>query len=305
MKESTSHSRVVLPLHEQGIAIYSRKSRFTGKGESVGNQIELCRQYLRAHEPDAPEPEIFEDDGFSGGDLNRPAFRRMMRAAEAGRFRMLIVYRLDRISRSIGDFTALIERLAQLNVAFVSIREQFDTSTPMGRAMMYIASVFSQLERETIAERIRDNLRELAKTGRWLGGITPTGFASEAVQAVTVDGRTKRACRLRLLPEEAETVKAMYSLGILKGGANESGLTVNALATISRAEAMTILGRTQARGYAEPELTFSDAGQVPDWAAGYLRSLVGQGVITGNDNRIRPNDLLTRGEVAKLLYAML
>ena len=70
MKESTSHSRVVLPLHEQGIAIYSRKSRFTGKGESVGNQIELCRQYLRAHEPDAPEPEIFEDDGFSGGDLN-------------------------------------------------------------------------------------------------------------------------------------------------------------------------------------------------------------------------------------------
>ena len=205
MKESTSHSRVVLPLHEQGIAIYSRKSRFTGKGESVGNQIELCRQYLRAHEPDAPEPEIFEDDGFSGGDLNRPAFRRMMRAAEAGRFRMLIVYRLDRISRSIGDFTALIERLVHLNVAFVSIREQFDTSTPMGRAMMYIASVFSQLERETIAERIRDNLHELAKTGRWLGGITPTGFASEAVQTVTVDGRTKRACRLRLLPEEAET----------------------------------------------------------------------------------------------------
>ncbi len=90
---------------------------------------------------------------------------------------MLIVYRLDRISRSIGDFTALIERLVQLNVAFVSIREQFDTSTPMGRAVMYIASVFSQLERETIAERIRDNLRGLAKTGRWLGGITPTGFA--------------------------------------------------------------------------------------------------------------------------------
>ena len=68
---------------------------------------------------------------------------------------------------------------------------------------------------------------------------------------------------------------------------------------------ITILGRTQAKGYAETEITFSDAGQVPDWAAGYLRSLVGQGVITGNDNRIRPNDLLTRGEVAKLLYAML
>ena len=157
----------------------------------------------------------------------------MMRAAEAGRFRMLIVYRLDRISRSIGDFTALIERLAQLNVAFVSIREQFDTSTPMGRAMMYIASVFSQLERETIAERIRDNLHELAKTGRWLGGITPTGFASEAVQAVTVDGRTKRACRLRLVPEEAETVKAMYSLFARLGSltAVVKGLQERGLAT--------------------------------------------------------------------------
>lgn len=147
---------------------------------------------------------------------------------------MLIVYRLDRISRSIGDFTALIERLAQLNVAFVSIRgAQFDTSTPMGRAMMYIASVFSQLERETIAERIRDNLRELAKTGRWLGGITPTGFSSEAVQAVTVDGRTKRACRLRLVPEEAETVKAMYSLFARLGSltAVVKGLQEHGLAT--------------------------------------------------------------------------
>lgn len=99
--------------------------------------------------------------------------------------------------------------------------------------MMYIASVFSQLERETIAERIRDNLHELAKTGRWLGGITPTGFASEAVQAVTVDGRTKRACRLRLLPEEAETVKAMYSLFARLGSltAVVKGLQERGLAT--------------------------------------------------------------------------
>ena len=96
----------------------------------------------------------------------------------------------------------------------------------------------------------------------------------------------------------------VYSLGIL-GAGNQSGLTVNALATISRAEAMTILGRTQARGLCRAGAHLLRRGQVPDWAAGYLRSLVGQGVITGNDNRIRPNDLLTRGEVAKLLYAML
>ena len=96
----------------------------------------------------------------------------MMDAAKKRKFKAIIVYRLDRISRNISDFASLIEELARLDISFVSIKEQFDTSTPMGRAMMYVASVFSQLERETIAERIRDNMHELAKTGRWLGGTT-------------------------------------------------------------------------------------------------------------------------------------
>ncbi|MGN0763013.1 MAG: recombinase family protein [Aristaeellaceae bacterium] len=196
------------------IAIYSRKSRFTGKGESIGNQVELCRAYIAAH--DGPEAlaglAVYEDEGFSGGNLNRPAFQAMMKAAREKRLRAIIVYRLDRISRNISDFAALIGTLSQLGVAFISIREQFDTGTPMGRAMMYIASVFSQLERETIAERIRDNMHELAKTGRWLGGVTPTGYAAESVTALTVDGKTRRACRLRLIPEEAELVRTVYGL---------------------------------------------------------------------------------------------
>ena len=82
----------------------------------------------------------------------------------------------------------------------------------MGRAMMYIASVFSQLERETIAERIRDNMHELAKTGRWLGGTTPTGYASESVKSITVDGKTKKACKLKLLPDEAEIIYKIFDL---------------------------------------------------------------------------------------------
>ena len=155
---------------------------------------------------------VFEDEGFSGGNLNRPDFKRMMEAARGHRFRAVVVYRLDRISRNIGDFSALIEELGRLGIDFVSIRERFDTASPMGRAMMYIASVFSQLERETIAERIRDNMRELAKTGRWLGGITPTGYASQAVKTVTVEGKSKRSCMLRLIPQEAETVRLIYAL---------------------------------------------------------------------------------------------
>lgn len=196
------------------IAIYSRKSKFTGKGESIGNQVELCKEYVSAHygEEALDSLAVYEDEGFSGGNLNRPAFKNMMKAAQAHEIRAIIVYRLDRISRNISDFSGLIETLSRLGVDFISIREQFDTGTPMGRAMMYIASVFSQLERETIAERIRDNMHELAKTGRWLGGVTPTGYASESVKSVTVDGKAKKACKLKLVPEEAEIVRTIFAL---------------------------------------------------------------------------------------------
>lgn len=101
-------------------------------------------------------------------------------------------------------------------------------------------------------------------------------------------------------------IKAMYSLGLLQGAESASGLMCNPTATITRAEAITLLGRTQAKGYAAAELTaFTDAGQVPGWAAEYTEILVGQGVVSGSNDQIRPTGLLTRGEVAKLLYAML
>ena len=196
------------------IAIYSRKSKFTGKGESIGNQAELCRDYVRNMfgEAYADCCVVFEDEGFSGGNMKRPGFQRMMADVRKQKFKAIVVYRLDRISRNISDFTGLIDELTKLDVAFVSIREQFDTSTPMGRAMMFIISVFSQLERETIAERIRDNMHELAKTGRWLGGNAPTGFKSEAVSKVTVDGKTRKSFRLTPIPEEAEIPKMIFDL---------------------------------------------------------------------------------------------
>ena len=196
------------------IAVYSRKSKFTGKGESIGNQVELSREYIRTHYGDAYAESmvVYEDEGFSGGNLNRPDFKQMMKAAHEHKFKAIVVYRLDRISRNVSDFSTLIEELSRLDIAFVSIREQFDTGTPMGRAMMYIASVFSQLERETIAERIRDNMHELAKTGRWLGGITPTGYTSESVKRITVDGKSKKACKLKLVPEEADTIRLIYKI---------------------------------------------------------------------------------------------
>ena len=198
------------------IAIYSRKSKFTGKGESIGNQIELCRKHIALQYGqeylDGERILVFEDEGFSGGNTNRPAFKKMMLSAEKREFKAIVVYRLDRISRNIGDFSNLIRKLSALDISFVSISEQFDTVSPMGRAMMYISSVFAQLERETIAERIRDNMHELAKTGRWLGGNTPTGYESEAVKTVTLDGKQRSLYQLRLVESEAETVKQIFSL---------------------------------------------------------------------------------------------
>lgn len=200
--------------NDEMIAIYSRKSKFTGKGESIGNQVELCKEHIRNlfGEGYVERCVVFEDEGFSGGNLMRPAFQKMMADVRKHKFKAIVVYRLDRISRNISDFAGLTDELNKLGVSFVSIREQFDTSSSMGRAMMFIISVFSQLERETIAERIRDNMHELAKTGRWLGGNTPLGFKSEAVSKVTVDGKARKSFKLVPVAEEADIPQMIFDL---------------------------------------------------------------------------------------------
>lgn len=198
-------------------AIYSRKSKFTTKGESVENQIELCKSYAKNNGYD--EYYIYEDEGFSGGNTNRPEFKSMMKDAKAKKFDSIICYRLDRISRNVSDFSSLIDELKSLNIDFISIREQFDTSSPMGTAMMFISSVFAQLERETIAERIKDNMYELAKTGRWLGGTPPFGFCSEPVYYLDNNSKQKKLMKLSPIDSEISLVKLFFeqylSLGSL------------------------------------------------------------------------------------------
>ena len=191
--------------------IYSRKSVYTGKGESIENQIEMCKQYIQAKFPhDAAEISVYEDEGFSAKNMERPQFQQMLRDMKRTKPDFVICYRLDRISRNVSDFSSLIEDLNDRDISFVCIKEEFDTSKPMGKAMMYIASVFAQLERETIAERVRDNLMMLARTGRWLGGTTPTGFTSEKLQEIVIDGKIKTSCKLKDNPEELRAVDMMF-----------------------------------------------------------------------------------------------
>ncbi|MGL4913450.1 MAG: recombinase family protein [Romboutsia sp.] len=193
------------------VAIYSRKSIFTGKGESIENQIQLCTDYIKSHHSISTEDiSVYQDEGYSGGNMNRPMFKKLLEDANLKKFDCLICYRLDRISRNVSDFSTLIERLNKLNIAFISIKEQFDTSTPMGRAMLYISSVFAQLERETIAERVRDNMYELAKTGRWLGGVTPLGFKSTTITYYDEHMSQRKMCKLEPDTEELKLVKYIF-----------------------------------------------------------------------------------------------
>lgn len=138
---------------------------------SIQGQIDLCRKEAQG------EVTVYQDKGFSGKNTNRPDFQRMMADVEKGLVQRVIVYRLDRFSRSLADFSQLWEVLGRHGVEFISVNEKFDTSTPVGRAMLNIIMIFAQLERETTAERVRDNYYQRAKLGSWPGGPAPYGFS--------------------------------------------------------------------------------------------------------------------------------
>lgn len=194
------------------IAIYSRKSIFTGKGESIENQVQMCKEYIISNISKEAEIFVYEDEGFSGGNTNRPKFQALMKDIKANKIDRIVCYRLDRIGRSVSHLSNMFDMLDNYNCSFTSITEQqFDTTTPMGRAMINIASTFAQLERETIAERVRDNMLQLAKTGRWLGGQVPLGFTPEKI--TYIDEEFKERTLMKLTPEtkELEIVKMIFN----------------------------------------------------------------------------------------------
>lgn len=206
------------------IAVYARKSRFTHSGESITIQIEKCKNYARSlpEFDDTTEIREYMDEGYSGGNTNRPDFQRLLDDCMKNRISIIICYRIDRISRNLSDFSQLYEKLKNHNTSFISVNEQFDTTTPIGEAMLKICMVFAELERKTIAERIRDNMLGLAKTGRWLGGTTPLGYRSvQLKQQVAVDNKVQYLYKLEPVPVEQEIyltlINQYYKTGSLQG----------------------------------------------------------------------------------------
>lgn len=194
------------------IFIYSRKSKWTGRGESIENQVQMCRDHIARYisEVDHAEICVFEDEGYSGKNTKRPEFQRMMKEIKQGRCKYLVCYKLDRIGRNIIDIASLVEELNQLKVSFISVKENFDTSTPLGKTMLYIAGIFAQMEREQIAERVKDNMMMLAKDGRWLGGNTPLGFEAQKVEKVQIDDKVKVSYRLTENEQEMRTARFIF-----------------------------------------------------------------------------------------------
>lgn len=152
-------------------AAYARQSVEKKNSISIKGQLALCIQASGN-----PGLVSYSDQGYSGKNTDRPDFQRLLKDIKADKISKLYVYRLDRFSRSIADFGQLWNVLQAHEVEFVSVTESFDTSTPMGRAMLHIIMVFAQLERETTAERVKDNYESRAALGSWPGGPAPYGY---------------------------------------------------------------------------------------------------------------------------------
>ncbi|MBP3476648.1 MAG: recombinase family protein [Lachnospiraceae bacterium] len=195
------------------IAIYSRKSKWTGKGESVENQITMCREYIEMFVEGGDQAEIivYEDEGFSGKNTKRPQFQKMMHDMKALHFDYLVCYKLDRLGRNLADLANLMEDLEHRGTSFISIKEKFDTTTPIGKAMLYFSGVLAQMEREQIAERVKDNMIMLARSGRWLGGNTPLGYSSMKLEKEVSALKKKSMFCLTQNPEEIDIARYIFS----------------------------------------------------------------------------------------------
>src|SRR3954469_6117258 len=204
-------------------AIYTRVSTDQGLEQdfnSLDAQYDASQAYIRsqAHAGWTLLRAKYDDGGFSGGNTDRPALQQLLEDVRAGKVDIIVVYKVDRLTRSLADFAKLVELFDQHGVSFVSVTQAFNTTTSMGRLTLNVLLSFAQFEREVTGERIRDKIAASKKKGMWMGGVVPLGYDP--------DGRT-----LKVNPAEAEQVRetfhrylALGSVAALKVEADRLGL---------------------------------------------------------------------------------
>ncbi len=185
-------------------AIYTRKSSEDGLEQefnSLDAQREACAAYVASQKQEGWVllPDAYDDGGLSGGSLERPALQRLLDDIRDGKVDQIIVYKIDRLTRSLADFAKIVETLDAAGASFVSVTQSFNTATSMGRLTLNMLLSFAQFEREVTAERIRDKIAASKRKGLWMGGSVPIGYDP--------DGRT-----LKINPSEAKTIRTLYDL---------------------------------------------------------------------------------------------
>lgn len=188
------------------IALYARKSVERENSISCETQLQYCRSALR---PDEQDEEVIPiiDNGFSGGNTDRDGFQKMMKLIERGKVSKVVVYKLDRISRSLSDFVNILQIFKEHNVKFVSSQESFDTSSPYGEMITKLLMVFAEFERTSTINRVTQAYAHRSEMGFYMGGRQPYGF--KLVPTVINNIRTKK---LEPLPDEAEQVRYIYEV---------------------------------------------------------------------------------------------
>ncbi|MBQ8369992.1 MAG: recombinase family protein [Clostridia bacterium] len=236
------------------VALYARKSVERENSVSCETQLEYCRAMLKPDEKTEPVL-TFVDNGFSGGDTDRDGFQEMMRRIETGEIGKIIVYRLDRISRSLSDFVGILETLKRHGVAFVSSQESFDTSSPYGEMIVKLLMVFAEFERQSIISRVTQAYAHRSELGLFMGGRAPYGFA---LTETSVSGIPTKM----LAPtEEIAQVRLIFE------AYGQSGMTLHRL-----------MKHLNGQGILPPE---------GNWSTGKLSAILKNPVYVRADSRIR------------------
>src|ERR1700682_2850671 len=188
--------------HRWRCAIYTRKSSEEGLEQAFNSlhaQREACEAYIQSqrHEGWTCLSQAYDDGGVSGATIDRPALQQLLADIQAGRVDIVVCYKVDRLTRSLTDFAKIVEIFDAKGVSFVSVTQQFNTTTSMGRLTLNVLLSFAQFEREVTGERIRDKIAASKKKGMWMGGVPPLGYQC-------------RDHKLIVIPSEAETVQHIF-----------------------------------------------------------------------------------------------
>ena len=189
-------------------AIYTRKSTEEGLDQAFNSlhaQREACEAYIKSQVAEGwvALPTLYDDGGFSGGNIARPALRQLLEDVDAGRVDTIVVYKIDRLTRALSDFARIVERLDDAKASFVSVTQSFNTTTSMGRLTLNVLLSVAQFEREVTGERIRDKIAASKAKGMWMGGPTPLGYDAKDrtlvindAEAVVIRHIFERYCQL-------------------------------------------------------------------------------------------------------------